>query len=578
MENEEKFLEFVGTASERAGALTGKVATIGGKIAGFASGSVSAGKDVLGLADKKVKRTSEKKSDNTKTSTLKSDLAAARRKLAKTEKTQSKLKLQLKELKTENQSLVSELDQIRGELSETKSREGVVRARAAALESELDDTRGELEKIQSKSSQTDNLQDDQSEEVAALKSDLAAAQSKLDKMRNEAKKTKSHFESRFKEMQEEKDTLLSELEKAQSQVKEAETSQDDVNVRVTTLESKLAKTQENLKEAKNETKKVRLEFESQVKTLQAENDSLISELEEARKEADDAIMKADSMKSKIVALESDVNAFDLKLRETHEENSDIGIVQSQTSSDSSDENQPVESLVAEQQLSVPVDTTVGKVEEPKQEPSLDAEPESTPEVEVTEPVEVTLEDVRSADFKNEAQRIIFMKAFSDFAGENAITRTNAAGALAGIHHELSFRLLVTHIEGEPSAMVRRECIKALTTLEMVEGLSVIERALADEAASVRLAAVWGVYRLAGTKGIPKLIGMLSDNDESVRRRAVTCIGWLGGQLETVGNFGSCRTMSALMECLNDPAKSTRRISLEHSIERWQKWWKAELLG
>jgi len=49
MENEKRFLEFVGTASERAGAFAGKVATIGGKITGFASGGVSAGKEMLGL-------------------------------------------------------------------------------------------------------------------------------------------------------------------------------------------------------------------------------------------------------------------------------------------------------------------------------------------------------------------------------------------------------------------------------------------------------------------------------------------------------------------------------------------------
>ena len=58
MENEEKFLEFSRTASERAGAFAGKVATIGSKIAGFASGGVSAGKEMLGLEQANAMRLS----------------------------------------------------------------------------------------------------------------------------------------------------------------------------------------------------------------------------------------------------------------------------------------------------------------------------------------------------------------------------------------------------------------------------------------------------------------------------------------------------------------------------------------
>ena len=80
---------------------------------------------------------------------------------------------------------------------------------------------------------------------------------------------------------------------------------------------------------------------------------------------------------------------------------------------------------------------------------------------------------------------------------------------------------------EPSAQVRQEYIKALTTLQMTEGLGAVEQALSDRAALVRLAAVWGLYRLAGAESGPALVRMFSDENKEVRRRAATCIGWLG---------------------------------------------------
>ena len=92
---------------------------------------------------------------------------------------------------------------------------------------------------------------------------------------------------------------------------------------------------------------------------------------------------------------------------------------------------------------------------------------------------------------------------------------DAATAISGIAHEFSVKVLVAHIANEPSAVVRQECVKALATLEMAEGLSTVENALTDEAASVRLAAVWGVYRLVGVESLPKLLEMQSDEDEGV---------------------------------------------------------------
>jgi len=218
------------------------------------------------------------------------------------------------------------------------------------------------------------------------------------------------------------------------------------------------------------------------------------------------------------------------------------------------------------------------------------------ELEVTESVELTAEDVQAADFKNEAERIIFTKALSDFTRADAAVRVDATKAIGDIAHELSARLIAAHLTDETSAVVRQECIKALTTLEMPEGLSAVESALKDETASVRLAAVWGIYRLAEIESLPKLLEMLPDSDEGVRRRAVTCIGWLGGQLKTIGESQLRRVVLALIGCLDDSAESTRKAALdalqavtgkkmsksrtspERLIEQWRNWWKAELLG
>jgi len=705
MDNEKQFLEFVGTASERAGALAGKVASISNKIASRATGSISAGKEMLGLADEKVKHKSEKKSDNTKTSILKSDLAAAQRKLTNTEKTQSKLESQIKELKTENHSLVSQMDQMRSELSETKSRESAVRARAAALESELDDIRSQLEETQSKPAKTTavgvgrskrvaeleselaatqceleetrkkaeqaqsefasqleaiqvenkslssdlektkskanqvqadlksqisnlqsennslkselenqrtgknkmlNLEEELKTRAAQLEADLAATQSELAEAQNQAEKDQNDITSQLKDIKVEKESLISDLEKTQNKVNEITYREEQVSKQAAKLESELAATQQELAETQNQAEYSQTELKKQLQNLQAENKSLISELNQARKEADDTGIRADLIKSKIATLESNVSDTHLK----SEEESGIDITLPQT--DYQDEpavvptveeiKPSIESGVIRDEL---IDADVENVEVPEPEPILEfdteidveeIEPELLPEVELTEPVKVTVEDVQASDFKNEAERIIFTKALSDFASADTAVRVDAAKTIGGISHELSARVIVAHIADEKSAVVRQECIKALLTLEMAEGLSAVESALTDETASVRLAAVWGIYRLAGIESLPKLLAMLSDGDVSVRRRAVTCIGWLGGQLKTIGGSQLHRVISALIECLNDSAESMRKATLdalqavtgktisigksspECLIDQWRIWWKEELLS
>jgi len=637
MENEEKFLEFVGTASERAGAFARKVATIGSRIAGFASGGVSAGKEMLGLAGEKVKHASEKKPDNTKTSTLKSDLAAARRKLTKAEKTQSKLESQFKELRTENRSLMSELDQMRSELSETRSREGTVRARATALKSELDAAQQQLEQMQNEADNTKVGKRTPTGSKAKLESGLAATQRELEKMRDEAKKTQSQFELKLKDMQAEKESLLSELETVRKDTGEIATRENTLTEQVAALETELAKARQELADTQSQAEYVQTQLNKQLRDLKAENESLVFKLADARKEAGDERLRVDSMEAQITSLKSDIAAFGPGSGKTREEEPDIDVAPGQTESESSNEDQTEIAVVpmevkSESSIETdaakpngqinagieePIDADVENVEEPEPEPILESEaeidaeeikPEPIPKVEVTEPLEVMAEKVQAADFKNGADKILFTSALSGLASVDISVRIDAARAIGGIDNELSARILVAHMADEPSAIVRRECIKALTTLEMKEGLSAVECALADEAASVRLAAVWGLYRLAGRESIPALTRMLSDDDISVRRRAITCIGWVGGQIAKAGNHHCQQVISALIQCLNDPAESINKATLdalqavtgkkmsasrrptaglikpgvagspERLIEQWQKWWQAELSG
>ena len=618
MENEKEFLEFVGTASEQAGAFAGKVATIGSKIAVFASGGISAGKEMLGLADEKTKGTPEKKSDIIKPAKLNQDIAVIRQKLVNAEKTQSRLESQLKELKTRNQSLVSELNQARSKLNEANKTQSQFELKLKNMQAEKESLLSELAIARKETGEITIRENTLTEQVAALESKFAVLQRELAETQSQAEKTQSELASQLKDSHVEKDSLISDLEKARNQSNEITSREEQVNMQAAKLESELAATRQELADMQSQAEEVQTQLNKQLRDLQAENESLVFKLSDARKEADDERMRADSMEAQIALLESGVAAFGTGLGKTHEEAPDTDVAPVQTVPESSNEDHAeiaVVPTVEEIKPSIevtaqeePIGTNVENVEEPKPEPVLEyeaevdteaIEPEPMPEVKATEPLAVTAKEVQAADFKNEADKILFTKAFSDFTSREAASRADAAGVIAGIHHELSLRLLITHMVNEPSALVRRECVKALATLEMKEGIGAVERALADEVASVRLAAVWGLYRLAGTESIPALTPMLSDNDEGVRRRAITCIGWVGGQIANAGNHHCQKVISALIQCLNDPAESIKnaaldalqavtgkkiceavpegQISHQFLIDQWRSWWKEELI-
>jgi len=375
-----------------------------------------------------------------------------------------------------------------------------------------------------------------------------------------------------------------------------------VMARVAALESELVVTKQELTETRSQAGRTQSQLEVQIEDLQAERESLISDLEKAQSETDETKARENVMRTEVAMLKSDISALRNELAGARQSKSDNNAIDAEKQTGLSGTAEEVKAIAApvgpeEVESSMEVvaqGEPIGVIVENVEEPELQSEAKA--EVEGAELAEVTLEDVQAADFKNGTDRVIFTKAFSDFSSRKATVRADAAAAIAGIRHDLSTRLLITHLADEPSAYVRQECIKALTMLESKDAVSTIERALADEAAYVRLAAVWGIYHLAGTEGIAALARMLYDRDASVRRRAVICIGWLGGQAANDGNHYSHKVVSALIQCLGDWPESIKdaaldaleavtgkkmsasRTSPERLIEQWRKWWKAELSG
>ncbi len=352
----------------------------------------------------------------------------------------------------------------------------------------------------------------------------------------------------------------------------------------------LAAARLEVKEARSVAEKAKSELVSKLTALQAQRESLISELDQARSAADDAELRKDALKARVAAQESDLATVREELEEAHRTKKNTGI----------------ETLSSD----------VSAVRTEKLQSRL-----RVAEAEVAGPSDVTLEDVRSAVFSNPSERIIFTKALSDISSRDPAVRASAVKALADIRHELSVRALVAQMGRETSSHVRQECIKGLTSLGMKEGLPAVMRALMDENALVRLAAVWGLYRLCGTASARGLTHMFSDENEEVRRRAATCLGWLGQEelavdllplladssvsvrraaVAAMGTLRSRQVVSALIERLNDSEESIRRAALDaiekitgkkmsksfpmdekshrRLVARWQEWWKEEQPG
>ncbi|MHC4728183.1 MAG: HEAT repeat domain-containing protein, partial [Planctomycetota bacterium] len=332
---------------------------------------------------------------------------------------------------------------------------------------------------------------------------------------------------------------------------------------IASLESNLAATQRELEKNQINAEKTESKLTSQLEELETEKKTLISDLEQTKSEANETSLQEDVAKMRVTALEAHLAAAQRQLEKTRKEEEDA---RSQRLSGLSDVRPEEETAL------------YGLAEEKSEAASIKEKAESAMEPTAAR----TDEELNSKTvvFPNAADKIIFTRALSDFTSQDATVRADAAKTMACVRNELSVKALATQMACESSALVRQECIKALGTLEMEEALPTIERALADEAGSVRLAAVWGLYHLAGTKSAPALISMFTDKNEEVRRRAATCIGWLGHEelavkllpllddnsvsvrraaVETMGNLRSRQVVSSLIEQLNDPVESIRKV-------------------
>jgi len=288
---------------------------------------------------------------------------------------------------------------------------------------------------------------------------------------------------------------------------------------IAALESDLAGAQRELKKAWSNAEKTQSKLASHLNELKAEKESLLSDLEQAKSEDSEAAARENEVKTRVAALESDLAAARCQLEKPRKEEEDT---MSQPSSDLN--TMGIEEIELSHQAEEKV-RVVSTEEEVKS--AIEPTVAQSVKEEIPAPVAVTDEDVQAAIFPNATDKIIFSSALSDIASQDATVRVDAVKTMAGIRHELSVKALAAQMACESSAQVRQECIKALVALEMTEAIPAIECALTDKASSVRLAVVWGLYHLAGTGSALALTGMLSDEDEEVRRRAATCIGWLG---------------------------------------------------
>jgi len=471
--------------------------------------------------------------------------------------------------------------------------------------------------------------------VGAMKSDLSDARRELTEARSDLEKRQIELASQIQALQKEKGLLLAELEGIRREPAETRPARGSValggseqiregrDTQVAVLEANLNIAQQELTKARSEAKSVQTEFQSEIALLQEEKESLASELNEARHEFEQARDREDAIKARVNAMESSIAALRSELEEkargrefatseTTSEGEDLLTEQEAEVSESPQRQHQLEYL-SDKGTAPPVEPVPAQAREEKGRKARASHKRIAEKATVLTP-----EEAEKAIFAGAAEKVVFTRALVDIADRHAAARCDAAKAIGAIRHELSARVLTAQLQRDPSPEVRQECVKALTTLGMAEGYSAVERALSDDAAVVRLAAIWGVYRLSGTKGMSALKNMLSDPDEGVRRRAAACIGWLGKEelapvllpllndsspavrrtvVEAMSNLRSRRAVSALIERLNDPNRSVATAALQ-AIEtitgnsmsksfpakeksrqllaiRWKEWWKEQ---
>ena len=381
---------------------------------------------------------------------------------------------------------------------------------------------------------------------------------------------------------------------------------------IAALESDLSSAQRDLEKARSTAENTHSKLASQLVELKEEKEILISDQELAKGNANEASFREGEMKMRVTALEADLTSAQRQLVESRKEKEDA---KSQQSSNVSYVQAEKATILSDQSAedNIEVASTKKKVKKPLFRKVV--------ETEIPASAALTTEEIQATVFANPTDKIIFMRAFTDIGNNDAAVRVDAVKTLAGVHPELSVKVLARQMDGESSVKVRQECIKALASMELPGALSAIEQALDDEAGSVRLAAVWGVYHLAGVESATALIQMLADDDEEIQRRTAICIGWLGKEelavellplldnnsisvrqaaVEAMGNLRSRQVVSSLIERLDDPSESIKKVVLsaletitgkkmsksfskdqkefKRLIARWQQWHQGQLSG
>jgi len=184
---------------------------------------------------------------------------------------------------------------------------------------------------------------------------------------------------------------------------------------------------------------------------------------------------------------------------------------------------------------------------------------------------VTVNMVKNAVFANTVDRLILTRALIDFERKGSVQqRITAVKELSSVRHELSTQALTDRLLVDPSPVVRSECLNALAAQGSKRSGPTLEKALQDPAPQVRLSAVRALYRLSGVGSAKALIGMLVDEDEHVRHRAATCLGWLGciPDLIDLNSFlyhTEARVRAAILSVLPDLAKLKAEPHLPYKL-------------
>ena len=465
-------------------------------------------------------------------------------------------------------------------------------AQTAALEPEIENTAPREDELVSK--------------VTALKSDLAEVRSRLAESQNQVEDMQSQFASQLSELQAQKDSLIFDLEQTTKEINYLKSTETTLRARVTAMESELDVTKAELEKARRPERFAKPQLLSEVGIVQTEPEVLLSE------QQDETVVSAERAIEESPS-QPPIAEFDIPVSE------DVDVTE--TGQSDLPQQQHKEPVIEETGQEVESSMETIPVQSGEQEKAKTKAQEFGPviaEISSSVPADVTVEEVNAADFDSTTEKIIFINALSGISSPDKATRVDAVKLMAGIRHELSARALVAQMTKEPAVQIRAECIKALATLNMKEGLPAIENALSEQSVSVRLAAVRGLYCLGGVTSAPELIRMLCDENEDVRRRTATCIGWLGKKefatalvpllddssisvrqatIEAMSNLCSQAVVSALIEHLGDLEKANREAiiaalktitgkkmsgsfpkdekSLQILIIRWREWWKDE---